>query len=58
MDKNEPDRLNFTCKKGWHEMRKGVAMKGVINVTSCREFLHYHIIMQLSLLGLFSFIKF
>ncbi len=39
-------------------MRKGVAMKGVINVTSCREFLHYMIIMQLSLLGLFSFIKF
>jgi len=39
-------------------MRKGVAMKGVINVTSCRVILHYHIIMQLSLLGLFSFIKF
>ncbi len=39
-------------------MRKGVAMKGVINVTSCRESLHYHFIMQLSLLGPFSFIKF
>jgi hypothetical protein len=39
-------------------MRKGVAMKGVINVIPCREFLHYSIIMQLSLLRLFSFIKF
>ncbi|OQB20160.1 MAG: hypothetical protein BWY13_01218 [Euryarchaeota archaeon ADurb.Bin190] len=38
-------------------MRKGVAMKGVINVTSRRMILHYTIIMQLSLLRIFSFIK-
>ena len=39
-------------------MRKGVAMKRVINVTSCREFMHYPIIMQLSRLHLFSFLYF
>jgi hypothetical protein len=31
-------------KKGWHEMRKGVAMKGVINVTSC----HYSAMLHCS----------
>ncbi len=54
----QPALFDHLRKKGWHEMRKGVAMKGVINVTSCRIVLHYPIIMQLSLLRLFSFIKF